>query len=1000
MSNADGNLKLVLRLQTEVAAAQRDLGKVEAGLDRVGASAARVGTSSTIGKAEREAAAAGAAAARAARQFQELEKRSAAAGSAGTGRTGVSAGQQQAAMRMLPAQITDITTQLASGAPIWLTAIQQGGQIKDSFGGVVPTFRALAGAINPVTVGMAALVAGLGAGAVAVIQIQRETAAYNAALEASNNIQGLTVDQLRATAKEVSSVTGTTGAAAAAVAQLAATGRVSGQDLRDAATIAVRAQKLLGREVEDTVRIYADLGRDPVQTLLKLNEGTNFLTASVLRQVRAYVEVGDAQAAGALAQQTWAEQQQRVLADAERNLGSLERAWQKVGSAAKNAWDRILDIGRPQTLDERLAAAQRELEKRQALFARGTVRSPADQEASLAPLRAAIAQMTSEKLAADSSAKARGEAAALEQRRVALANGIAALTESVKTNREKLADEKKKLDEALKLGVIAQAEYDKLLAASASKFKDPRGTADPVQTAFEQQRLQLTEQLAAARQKLANEQGDVGATQDQATARLDAWLATSGKAEKLDAQRVQTLRDLTTQIDLVNRTTAELDATKKRDARIADGMSAVEAQLADASGRSADQITAELTKRFRKLREDLAAAGDKEGLIKVDKLIDISAARAQLEDLQAQVSQIFGEQSRVQQTVQAEVTAGLATELDGRQRLLDINARTAAQVEALLPRMRELAALTGNPQIVAGVADLEARVGQLKIRADELRLSFQNAFQGGMASAIEDLAMGTASLEDAVKSFIRGIAEAMVKFAAEKIAMEATNAVMGGFDTTLKTIQALVPAIQAAETAKVAADSTMAASGVAATTTAAGAATAAGAEVAAANAPAAAATATWSFGTAAVAGLIALAALLAFAKGSFADGGFTGPGGKYQPAGIVHAGEHVTRQEVVRQPGARQFLDDFNTRGMAALQSWQGYADGGLVTSADTPSFAGFKPSNPSIDVTAKGGDTSLRVVNLLDPGLLDDWVNSSSGEKTMINWIRRNKGAVRSMLD
>ncbi|MBZ8143450.1 hypothetical protein CLD22_26805 [Rubrivivax gelatinosus] len=113
-----------------------------------------------------------------------------------------------------------------------------------------------------------------------------------------------------------------------------------------------------------------------------------------------------------------------------------------------------------------------------------------------------------------------------------------------------------------------------------------------------------------------------------------------------------------------------------------------------------------------------------------------------------------------------------------------------------------------------------------------------------------------------------------------------------------------------------------------------------------------------------------------------------------------HAGEHVTRQEIVRQPGARQFLDDFNTRGMDALRSWQGYADGGLVTSTDTPSFAGFKPSTPSIDVTAKGGDVLLRNINVLDPGLLDDWVNSSSGEKTMVNWIRRNRGAVKSMLD
>lgn len=61
----------------------------------------------------------------------------------------------------------------------------------------------------------------------------------------------------------------------------------------------------------------------------------------------------------------------------------------------------------------------------------------------------------------------------------------------------------------------------------------------------------------------------------------------------------------------------------------------------------------------------------------------------------------------------------------------------------------------------------------------------------------------------------------------------------------------------------------------------------------------------------------------------FARGGFTGPGGKYQPAGIVHAGEYVLRQEVVRQPGMMRLLDRLNRDGMAAMR---GYSSGGAVT--------------------------------------------------------------------
>ena len=66
-------------------------------------------------------------------------------------------------------------------------------------------------------------------------------------------------------------------------------------------------------------------------------------------------------------------------------------------------------------------------------------------------------------------------------------------------------------------------------------------------------------------------------------------------------------------------------------------------------------------------------------------------------------------------------------------------------------------------------------------------------------------------------------------------------------------------------------------------------------------------------------------------RGGYAAGGWTGPGSKYQPAGIVHADEHVIRKEsrasIERaRPG---FLDRLNAHGAAALR---GYANGGRVS--------------------------------------------------------------------
>ena len=75
---------------------------------------------------------------------------------------GVSMGQYKQAMAQLPMQITDVVTSLASGMPVWMIAIQQGGQIKDSFGGVANTFKALMTFATPLSVGLTALTGALG----------------------------------------------------------------------------------------------------------------------------------------------------------------------------------------------------------------------------------------------------------------------------------------------------------------------------------------------------------------------------------------------------------------------------------------------------------------------------------------------------------------------------------------------------------------------------------------------------------------------------------------------------------------------------------------------------------------------------------------------------------------------------------------------------------------------------------------------------------------------
>lgn len=82
-------------------------------------------------------------------------------------RSGISARQTAAAFGMLPAQLSDIAVQLAGGQNPFLILLQQGSQIKDSFGGIGPTFDAFGAKIKGLFTGGSGL-ADLAAGTLAV----------------------------------------------------------------------------------------------------------------------------------------------------------------------------------------------------------------------------------------------------------------------------------------------------------------------------------------------------------------------------------------------------------------------------------------------------------------------------------------------------------------------------------------------------------------------------------------------------------------------------------------------------------------------------------------------------------------------------------------------------------------------------------------------------------------------------------------------------------------
>lgn len=286
----------------------------------------------------------------------------------GLDKIGISAKQTAAALRGVPAQFTDIVTSLQGGQAPLTVFLQQGGQLKDMFGGAGNAAKALGGyvlgLVNPFTVG-AAVALGL---AVAYEKGAGESRAFQNAVTLSGNAVGLSSSQFAAMTQSIASVTGTRGAAAAALTEIASTGRLAGTQIEAIGTAAVLMQKATGQAVSDTVAQFVKLADEPVKASLELNKQYNYLTAAVYTQIKALEEQGNKLGAAELAEKTYADAIKARASTVIDNAGLMERAWRGITGAAKGAWDAMLNVGREASLAQKLAAVSAEIEKGKGAF--------------------------------------------------------------------------------------------------------------------------------------------------------------------------------------------------------------------------------------------------------------------------------------------------------------------------------------------------------------------------------------------------------------------------------------------------------------------------------------------------------------------------------------------------------------------------------------------------------------------------------------------------------
>ncbi|MFK9282040.1 phage tail tape measure protein [Escherichia coli] len=741
-------------------------------------------------------------------------------------KAGISVGQYKAAMHMLPAQFTDVATQLAGGQSPWLILLQQGGQVKDSFGGMIPMFRGLAGAITLPMVGATSLAVATGALAYAWYQGNSTLSDFNKTLVLSGNQAGLTADRMLVLSRAGQAAGLTFNQTSESLSALVKAG-VSGEaQIASIIQSVARFSSASGVEVDKVAEAFGKLTTDPTSGLTAMARQFHNVTAEQIAYVaqlqRSGDEAGALQAANEAATKGFDDQTRRL----KENMGTLETWADRTARAFKSMWDSVLDIGRPDTAQGMLEKAEKAFDEADKKWQWYQSRSHRRGKTSafLANLRGAWEDRANAQLGLSAATlqadleKAREMAAKdwaeSEASRLKYTEEAQKAYERLQTPLEKYTARQEELNKALKDGKILQADYNTLMAAAKKDYeatlKKPKQSGVKV-SAGERQEDRAHAALLALQAELKMLEQHSGANEKISQQRRDLWTAESQYAvlhKKLSAD--------------------VLDGQKK-------SLSIEEKSL----------LAHE--KETLEYKRQLAELGDKvEHQKRLNELV--------------QQAEKFAQQQRAKRASIEAKSRGLTD-------------RQAAR-EATEQRLKEQ--YGDNPLALNNVMSEQKKTWAAE---DQLRGSWMAGLKSGWSEWEESATDSMSQVKSAATQTFDGIAQNMAAMltGSEQNWRSFTRSVLSMM-TEILLKQAMVGIVGSIGSAI-------------------GGAVGGGASA--------------SGGTAIQA---------AAAKFHFATGGFTGTGGKYEPAGIVHRGEFVFTKEATSRIGVGNLY-----------RLMRGYATGGYV---------------------------------------------------------------------
>ncbi|PLD17808.1 phage tail tape-measure protein [Klebsiella quasipneumoniae] len=286
----------------------------------------------------------------------------------------ISAGQYAQAMKYLPMQMTDVVTSLASGMPLWMVAIQQGGQIADSFGGLGNIFEIIAGKFRDVSsssddagdsltdtagdaaegaeqfrslfsgitlarVGLVGVVAAIAAVGYAAYSASDDQDKFNESIAKSGNFAGTTAGQLEDMAVSIGGMKSNYGDVRDILNGLVSSGKFTGETLNSVAQAASMMAELSGQSADQVVSQFAKMTDGVASWAASTNQQYHYLDLETYQRIQNLEDQGRKEEAIEVASQALKKATEERLKEMEQQLNWVAKAWGNVKDAASDTWE-------------------------------------------------------------------------------------------------------------------------------------------------------------------------------------------------------------------------------------------------------------------------------------------------------------------------------------------------------------------------------------------------------------------------------------------------------------------------------------------------------------------------------------------------------------------------------------------------------------------------------------------------------------------------------------